>query len=87
MFKDEIREAVGPTQYGTARPRGPVALQHEPWVDYALDPNQGLIAVDVATMYNEMDMHNIGPDCSSSSSLLGFGAKLDQIAACTCLPR
>ena len=59
MFAEEVREAVGHTQYGVARPGGPIALRHYIETRLAADPSLALGVLDVANMHGSMDIPNI----------------------------
>ena len=59
MFKEEARDAVGPTQFGVARPGGCVALHHELLAHMLKDPDLALASIDLENMYGNLDISNI----------------------------
>jgi hypothetical protein len=59
MFKDEVRIAVGHTQFGVATPGGCVALRNEMFTHLVLDPSLAIAPIDLQNMYGSMDIANI----------------------------
>ena len=59
MFKEEACAAVGPTQFGVARPGGCVALHHELRAHMLRDPDLAFASVDLENMYGNLDIPNI----------------------------
>lgn len=59
MFKEEARDAVGPTQYGVARPGGCVALRNGLLAHMLEDPTLAIASIDLENMYGNMDISHI----------------------------
>ncbi len=59
MFKEEVQNAVGPTQFGIATPGGCVALRNELLTRLLMNPSLAVASIDLANMYGSMDLVNI----------------------------
>ena len=58
MFKEEVQDAVGPTQFGVAAPGGCVALRNEMVTRLLLDPSLAVAPVDLKNMYGSLAIPN-----------------------------
>ena len=55
MFRHEVVEAVGPTQYGVATPGSCTALRHDLFLDWMMQPDLVLVGIDLENMHNTID--------------------------------
>ena len=54
MFKTEVMDVVGPTQYGVGRPGGCTSLRHDLLVEWMLNPGHVLLGIDLENMHNSI---------------------------------
>ena len=55
MFKHEVSEAVGPTQYGVSTPGSCTSLRNDLLIDWMMHPNHVLLGIDLENMHNTVD--------------------------------
>ena len=58
MFKLEVREAVGETQFGVAHPGGCTSLRHRLTAWWLAHPTWGLASLDIQNMFGTLDCSN-----------------------------
>ena len=59
MFRHEVAEAVGSTQYGVATPGAYVSLRTDLLIDWVMEPDSVLVGVDLENMHNTVDTQRL----------------------------
>ena len=59
MFKQEVNNGVGSTQYGVASPGSCTSLRHGLLIDWAMNPDFVLVGIDLENMHNSVKIRRL----------------------------